>query len=105
MFSRIGAVKKVNRARAPGLLDFAVRSQMPTVFQVRPYRLFFYSADGGEPPHIHIERDDRIAKYWLSPVRLGRSSGFSARDLRDIERIVAERETALLEAWHDYFDA
>ena len=35
---------------------------MPTVMRVGPYRLFFYSADGHEPPHIHVERDADIAK-------------------------------------------
>ena len=34
-----------------------------------------------EPPHIHVERDDNIAKFWLDPVRLQRSDGFfSDRD-------------------------
>ena len=76
---------------------------MPTVAVIGPYRLFFYSADGVEPPHVHVERDAGIAKYWLSPVRLARSRGFGARALRDIERLVAEHEASLLEAWRDYF--
>lgn len=33
-----------------------------------------------------------LAKFWLGPVRLGR-----------IERVVAEHETVLLEAWNEYF--
>jgi hypothetical protein len=78
---------------------------MPTILQVGPYRLFFYSADGIEPPHIHIERDDGIAKYWLAPVRLARSRGLPAAELRSLERLVRERETVILEAWHEYFDA
>lgn len=49
---------------------------MPTIAIVGPYRVFFYSADGVEPRHVHIERDEGIAKYWLSPVRLARSRGF-----------------------------
>ncbi len=76
---------------------------MPTVLRVGPYRLFFYSADGHEPAHIHIERDDHIAKFWLDPVRLADSGGFSRRDLRDIERVVADNQSALMGAWHDYF--
>jgi hypothetical protein len=40
---------------------------MPTIVRDGPYRLFFYSADGAEPPHVHIERDAAIAKYWLAP--------------------------------------
>ena len=63
---------------------------MPTVMRVGPYRLFFYSADGVEPVHIHVERDDRVAKYWLDPVRLAGSGGMTRGDLREIERIVGE---------------
>jgi hypothetical protein len=76
---------------------------MPTVVRVGPYRFFFYSSEGNEPPHIHIERDDCIAKFWLAPVRLARSGGFSRAQLRDIERTVSEHHDHLLEAWRDYF--
>ncbi len=45
-------------------------ARMPTVLRSGPYRLFFYSGDAGEPPHVHVERDASIAKFWLKPVRL-----------------------------------
>lgn len=66
---------------------------MPTVLRVGPYRLFFYSADGNEPPHIHIERDTCIAKLWLDPVRLATSGGFRRPEIREIERIVTANST------------
>ena len=43
---------------------------MPTVLRVGSFRFFFYAGDGGEPPHIHVERDDCEAKFWLDPMRL-----------------------------------
>lgn len=43
---------------------------MPTVKIVGAYRIFFYSGDWDEPIYVHIERDDKIAKFWLDPVRL-----------------------------------
>ena len=76
---------------------------MPTILRVGPYRLFFYSADGGELVHVHVERDDHIAKFWLSPVRLADSGGFRRRERRDIERIVQDNQAELLGAWNDYF--
>lgn len=76
---------------------------MPTVLRIGPYRLFFYSSDGGEPMHIHIERDDAVAKYWLAPVRVATSKGYRSAELRDVERIVQEHETQLMEAWREYF--
>lgn len=78
---------------------------MPTVLRVGPYRFFFYSGDGSEPPHIHIERDESVAQFWLDPVKLARSGGFNAGELRDIECIVAGHQGLLLEAWNDYFAA
>jgi hypothetical protein len=56
---------------------------MPTVVRVGPYRLFFYSGDGHEPPHIHVERDAHVAKFWLEPVRLARSGGFGRAEIRN----------------------
>lgn len=50
---------------------------MPTILREGPYRFFFYSGDRDEPAHVHIERDDRIAKIWLQPLRLQSSGGFN----------------------------
>ena len=66
--------------------------------------MFFYSADRHEPRHVHVERDDKRAKFWLDPVRLARSSGFSAEELRGIERLVVERTPFLVEKWDEYFN-
>ena len=76
---------------------------MPTVLTVGPYRFFFYSGDRDEPEHVHVERDDNVAKFCLDPVRLHRSGGFGRTAIRQIQRIVEEHRTSLLEAWHDYF--
>ena len=78
---------------------------MPTVLRIGPYRFFFYSGYGKEPLHIHIERDDQIAKFWLSPVRLANSGGFNRAELREIERHVEENAMVLREAWNEYFGA
>jgi hypothetical protein len=67
---------------------------MPTVLRSGPYRFHFYSGDGGEPPHIHIERDDREAKFWLDPVRYERSHGFRRKELRKIEKLVESNQGA-----------
>jgi hypothetical protein len=76
---------------------------MPTVLRVGPYRFFFHSSDGGEPAHVHIERDACVAKVWLEPVRLARSHGYGRAELRDINRLVEEHAHDLLEAWNEHF--
>ena len=42
---------------------------MPTVLRAGPYCFLFYSSDAEEPPHVHVERNDGSANFWLSPVR------------------------------------
>ena len=76
---------------------------MPTILRVGPYRFFFYSGDRDEPIHVHIERDDKIAKFWLEPIRLGRSGGFSRVDLSRILKIIEEKRDKILEVWNEYF--
>jgi hypothetical protein len=44
-----------------------------------------------------------LAKFWLEPVGLARSTGFSPVELRGIQIIVTEHANALLEAWNEYF--
>lgn len=84
------------RIRSPEIL-------VPTVLRSGPYRVFFYSGDGAEPPHVHVLRDDRVAKFWLSPVRLQRSGGLRRLELARVQRMIQENEAVLLEAWSDFF--
>jgi hypothetical protein len=65
--------------------------------------LFFYSGDRNEPVHVHVERDTQRAKFWLDPVRLARSGGFTAAELRDVERLVGAHQQHLVEKWNEYF--
>jgi Domain of unknown function (DUF4160) len=76
---------------------------MPTVLRVGLYRFFFYAGDRDEPPHVHVERDDRIAKFWPEPVRLERSGGFNRTEIGRIQKLVDEHHAKSLEAWNDYF--
>ncbi len=76
---------------------------MPTVLRAGPYRFFFYACDREEPPHIHIEREDKVAKFWLDPIRLQESGGFSRLEIVRMHKLVIEYENGLLEAWDEYF--
>ena len=67
-----------------------------------PCRFFFTSFDCNEPPHIHVEREDKACKFWLQPLGLARSEGFSARELRLIRRLIGGHRTAILEAWYEH---
>lgn len=75
---------------------------MPTVLRSGPYRVYFYSHDLIEPPHVHVDRDDRSAKFWLNPASLARNLGFKSKELRVIERLLVENEALLLAAWQEH---
>jgi rRNA maturation protein Rpf1 len=78
---------------------------MPTVHREGEYTFIFFSSDKGEPVHIHVKRERRIAKFWLSPVALAKNRGFPGHELNQIAQLVAKNESKFLEAWNDYFNS
>ncbi len=76
---------------------------MPTLGRIGPYRFYFYSNEGTEPPHVHAQLERKIAKFWPKPVALASTGRFSAFELRSIERIVLESRERFLEAWDEVF--
>ncbi len=77
--------------------------RLPTILQTGPYRFFFYSSDGDEPPHVHVERDNKRAKIWLAAAAIARPGGFKGRELRRIQRIVEDNHDPLISRWNEYF--
>jgi len=67
--------------------------------------MYFYSHEPNEPPHIHVDRDDQSAKFWLDPVALARNLGFGPVELGRIHRLVVENRNLFLEKWHERFPA
>ena len=76
---------------------------MPTVLRVGGHRFFFFSNEGDEPPHIHVETAENYAKFWLNPVALARSMGYYAKELREMRELVERNRDLFLRRWHEYF--
>jgi hypothetical protein len=76
---------------------------MPTVLRIGPYRFYFFSHETNEPPHVHVDRDQLSAKFWLNPIGLARNIGFAAHELNHIQSLVIQHQQQLLEAWHGHF--
>lgn len=76
---------------------------MPTVLRAGKYRLFFFSNEGSEPPHVHIESGESYAKFWLRPVTLARSVGYGARELTILRELVESRKSDIEEKWNEHF--
>jgi hypothetical protein len=76
---------------------------MPNVKNIPgPYRFFFYSFDCNEPEHVHVQRENKVRKYWLTPPALARNDGFSVRELNQIRTQIALNVETILEAWHEH---
>jgi hypothetical protein len=77
---------------------------MPTVLREGGFRVFFFSNESEEPPHVHIERAESGAKFWLQPeVRLAWSVRFRQRDVTRMRKLIESNQTFLLERWDEYF--
>jgi len=76
---------------------------MPTVLRTGAYTFFFYSSDGNEPHHIHVRRENAVAKFWLMPICLYKSRNFNDHELRKLHKIVKENQNFFLEVWNEYF--
>jgi hypothetical protein len=77
---------------------------MPTVVRHGPYRLYFYSADGFEPMHVHIIRDKAVAKIWIRPMRVESNRGYGAKELRSVLRIVKNYRKLIEREWNEFFE-
>jgi len=79
---------------------------MPTVFQERGFRFFFWSNEGSplEPAHIHVEKDDAEAKFWLNPVvQVAYNEGYDLRTLRKVQEMVWSNRDLIQGAWDAFF--
>ena len=77
---------------------------MPTILRIDGFRFFFFSNEGFEPAHIHVESGDGYAKFWITPIVLASSSGYNSTELNKIRKLTVENEELFLEKWNEYFD-
>lgn len=76
---------------------------MPTVRIIGPYRFYFYSHEPNEPPHIHVDRGDFSAKFWLNEISLAKNFGFRQKEIKVMEELVTNNQKLFLDKWHEYF--
>ena len=75
---------------------------MPTILIINGYRFFFYSNDH-EPIHIHIEKENKTAKFNLIQVELIKSRKMNATELKKIRKLVEANKELFIERWYEYF--
>ncbi len=76
---------------------------MPTLLRWHGYRFFFFSNEGSEPPHVHVDKAGNTAKFWLNPVSLASHQGFSPYALNEISDKVREHQDQFCQTWKDFF--
>jgi len=76
---------------------------MPTVLRWGPYRAFFYSNEGGEPPHVHVRSGDSEAKFWLHDLSVAANAGFPAHEISAIIRYLRSQRDFVESKWHEHF--
>jgi hypothetical protein len=77
---------------------------MPTVFYFKGYRFYFFSKENDEPVHMHVEKAEASAKFWLVPrVREEYAYGSSGKQRQEIKQIIIKNISTLIEAWHEHF--
>ena len=69
---------------------------MLTVIIDGPYRFYFFSNEGSEPPHIHVKAGKDQAKFWLEPISLASNKGFRGHELTKIEKLVKKHKNLLV---------
>lgn len=77
---------------------------MPTVLKYRSYRFYFYSHENNEPPHIHIDKDEKSAKFWLNPISLSVNYGFNQKELNYIKKTIVNNQELMLDKWSEFFN-
>ena len=79
---------------------------MPTIFRYKGYRFFFFSNEGDskEPLHIHVRKNEKVAKFWLEPaVILADAYQMRPHELSEIQKVVEKNVKLIKRAWYEYF--
>ena len=67
------------------------------------FRFFFYSEEGSEPIHVHVDYGGGRAKFWMKPeIALASSIGFSAPIIKKAKNIIKENRKLIEEKWDEF---
>ncbi|MCL2772247.1 MAG: DUF4160 domain-containing protein [Oscillospiraceae bacterium] len=83
---------------------------MPSLFQVRNYRVFFWSNENNEPIHVHIGVGKPLSnstKIWLTSkggcIISNNNSRIHQHDLNELLEIISAQYFFICTAWKDHF--
>ena len=73
---------------------------MPGI-KIGPYEVRFYEYDLNERPHVHVRREGKQAKFWLTPIELFQNKGYADHELSKIEQLLRKNRQRLLKLWEE----
>jgi hypothetical protein len=76
---------------------------MPTVLRIKAYRFFFFSNEGAEPIHIHVEKAEGYAKFWSKPVINASNSGFTGKEPKELSLLIEQYQEYIKAKWDEFF--
>lgn len=77
---------------------------MPVVFHWNGYRFYFYSQENNEPVHIHVEKAEASAKFWIEPrIEEVYSYGFTSGQRKEIRKFIQENSEHIKKASYEHF--
>lgn len=79
---------------------------MPTILMMRGWRFFFYSNESNEPIHVHCQKGEAEAKYWLDvegfQAMEAHAHNMTPADKRTVRRIIFEHFDYIVSEWDKF---
>lgn len=83
---------------------------MPSLFSIDGYRVFFWSAEGNEPIHVHVGKgkpSPNATKLWLTRgggcIVASNGSKIPTRELDKLMRVIEAQHRYIESNWRDFF--
>lgn len=77
---------------------------MPTILFINGWRFFFYSNEGNEPIHIHVQKAEKEAKFWIliDAYEIKDAFGYnlSPADSREVKKLIYLNLDYIIEKWN-----
>lgn len=105
LFSVLAARPRRGKAVLIARASWPYSVGVPTIFVEDGFRFFFYSADGDEPIHVHVERTGNTAKFWLRPIRLATNHGMRSHELTRARQLLEGKLDLVEEKWNEFFNS
>jgi len=79
---------------------------MPTILLLNGWRFYFYSNENNEPIHVHVQKAEMEAKFWLREdiydVEESYSYHMNSKELREVRKIIFDHFDYFIKEWNEY---